>query len=557
MQALIREVAYNTLARSDRKVRHLAAARHFESLGSDELVGVLAGQYFAAQRNAGEGPEAEALAVHARLSLNAAAERAADLGSHDQAIMFLEQALTVTREASDQADLLEKAGLSADAAGRVDQAEGFLHRAVELHRQNDDRLAVVRATAALGRAMLNGTRYPAAVQLLEDAAHENRDLWPDPAVVKLSSHLVAGYAWKQYERAVALAESVLTAAEHAGDLPTIAQTLASKGSALGNLGRLREAIAIFHGAEELARANGLNRILLMALNSGGYHTGEVDPTAALKKFREGLVLSRRTGNRDFMLEFINNVGYTAFLAGDWDGALAELDGALAGDLDSHQRNSLLGNALIIRACRGESVADGLAEMNALVGDSTNPYLLVMLLDTTGNAAMAEGRLEEARAAWRRIAEISPSQAPSAIYSAAHAAIWSRDLAAVRADSEAIDATGVHGGTVEVRRATIRAAVAALEGRASDALALYREAIRGWRELRLQWDEALTAIDMVTVLDPREPEVRQVAASSREILVRLGAAPFVARLDAALERSVDVSAPTIAERGHVAGQPVTR
>src|SRR6185503_17011466 len=48
VQALIREVAYNTLARNDRKVRHLAAARFFEALGSDELAGGLAGHYLAA-----------------------------------------------------------------------------------------------------------------------------------------------------------------------------------------------------------------------------------------------------------------------------------------------------------------------------------------------------------------------------------------------------------------------------------------------------------------------------------------------------------------------------
>jgi predicted ATPase len=48
VQALIREVAYNTLARKDRKARHLAAARFFEGLGSDELAGALAGHYLAA-----------------------------------------------------------------------------------------------------------------------------------------------------------------------------------------------------------------------------------------------------------------------------------------------------------------------------------------------------------------------------------------------------------------------------------------------------------------------------------------------------------------------------
>ena len=52
VQALIREVAYNTLAKRDRKVRHLAAARFFESLGTDEIAGGLASHYLAAYENA-------------------------------------------------------------------------------------------------------------------------------------------------------------------------------------------------------------------------------------------------------------------------------------------------------------------------------------------------------------------------------------------------------------------------------------------------------------------------------------------------------------------------
>ena len=80
VQALIREVAYNTLARADRKRRHLAAARFFESLDSDELAGGLAGHYLAAQRNATEGPEADALGAQARIALRAAAERASRPG---------------------------------------------------------------------------------------------------------------------------------------------------------------------------------------------------------------------------------------------------------------------------------------------------------------------------------------------------------------------------------------------------------------------------------------------------------------------------------------------
>ena len=86
VQAVIREVAYSTLALRDRRGRHLAAARYFESLGDDELAGALATHYLAAYRSAPDGPEAEALASQARIALRAAADRAIALGSPLQAV---------------------------------------------------------------------------------------------------------------------------------------------------------------------------------------------------------------------------------------------------------------------------------------------------------------------------------------------------------------------------------------------------------------------------------------------------------------------------------------
>ena len=43
--------------------------------------------------------------------------------------------------------------------------------------------------------------------------------------------------------------------------------------------------------------------------------------------------------------------------------------------------------------------------------------------------------------------------------------------------------------------------------------------------------------MATLLDPTNPEVRAAAEAAREILVRLEAAPFIARLDAAMAPSL--------------------
>ena len=190
VQALVREVAYNTLARRDRKARHLAAARFFESLGSDELAGALAGHYLAAHRNAPEGAEADAVAAQARIALRAAAERATALGSHAQAVAFLEQALSMTTDLPDQALLLERAGRSASLAADHEAAERYLVRATEIQRGLGDRSATARTIAELGAARsMDGCVTDRALAILEPSAVEFADLAGDPGAVALDSQL--------------------------------------------------------------------------------------------------------------------------------------------------------------------------------------------------------------------------------------------------------------------------------------------------------------------------------------------------------------------------------
>ncbi|HUR17105.1 MAG TPA: hypothetical protein VMZ33_07450, partial [Candidatus Limnocylindrales bacterium] len=330
-------------------------------------------------------------------------------------------------------------------------------------------------------------------------------------------------------------DQALEAAEHADLLPALARGLVAKGGAIGSLGRLREAIALIRAGEELARAHELTEVLLSALVVGGYYLGEIENAMALDKYREGLELARRTGQRGHMLQFVNNIGYTSFLVGEWDSGLAELDGALAQATDASSRVWLLSNALIIRASRGEAIDDGLAEMDKLVEAHGDPGLVSPTLDTRANLAQATGQTSEARTYWTRMGEKWSSEAAAGYYQGARHGIWSRDLQSLRQDIAALDATGVHGRVVEVRRATLRAAEAALDGQTRDAIARYRDVLASWRDLRVVWEEALAGIDMVTVLDPAEPEVSAAAASTRAILERLRARPYVDRLDTLLAR----------------------
>jgi len=551
VQALIREVAYNTLARKDRKIRHLAAARYFEQIGSDELAGALAGHYLAAYANSAEGPEADALAAQARIALKGAGARAAALGAHDQAISFFEQALSVTEDATEQAELLEHAGHSANVAIRYSKAEELHRRAVELHLQAGDRRGAARASGALGMDLLRARHEKAALEVLENAAAQYGDLWPDPVIVELKIQLARACTYsEEHGRAVQLADEALDAAEHGNELPLVAQALITKARALGALGRLQESLALIGGGEAISRRNELTEPLLDALGQAGYSLLEIDQVAALAKFREGLALARRMGQRDEMLHFMNNIGYTAFLTGDWIDGLAVLDEGLAMDLDAGWRSWLLSNALIMRANRGESVAEGLAELEGLITVNSGPQVVLPTLDAKANAALAEGRLGDAQGIWRGYAKANASLAPPGLYQAARGAIWSGQLAQVREDLLALDATGFHGGVVGVRRLTLQAALAAMEGRTPEALGLYRDALSGWHELGMAWDEALTGIDMATVLDPSLAEVAAVAASTREILTRLGAKPYLERLENVLKRSPGAPRPATADEGTV-------
>ncbi|OGN87931.1 MAG: hypothetical protein A2X23_10645 [Chloroflexi bacterium GWC2_73_18] len=169
VQALIREVAYGTLAKRDRRTRHLAVARHLEASGDDEVAGALAEHYLEAHRASAEGAEAEAVAAQARIALRGAAERAAALGAHDPAIAFIEKALGVTSDPSEQAGLLQRGADSAEAAGRYGAAEGYARRAIAVHEATGDRLAAARATARLASVLVSAGQIEPAIAAIEAA----------------------------------------------------------------------------------------------------------------------------------------------------------------------------------------------------------------------------------------------------------------------------------------------------------------------------------------------------------------------------------------------------
>jgi len=535
VQALIREVAYNTLAKRDRRVRHLAAARWYESLGGDELAGVLARHYFAAWQASPEGAEADTLAAQARVALLGAADRAVALGSHDQGIGFFRLALQVTAEPDAEAELYIRIGRSASAAADHEQAEASLRRALDIRRAGGHPLAVTGAIAELARVLLNAYRTDTALELLEAAPPVTPDLAEDPAVIAMQAQLARALMFSgDPRRSIAVSDQVLEAAEHANLVPVIADALITRGTALANVGRMYEGSGVIEAGRLLAETNGLTYLLLRALNNQGGLLGASDPRRSLQVNQMLLDLARRTGNRSHLLNGSANAATAAFRVGDWRWAVGTLDGELAEDLDPGDRASLLCAWITVTASLGRDVTGVLPEIDAALQGVTDPQTLAERETARAWCLLAEGRFADARDAWIGCTSVATGPAFAAFYSSiGRASLWSGDGAGLRRALDELIRSGAHGPALEAERMLMRGTSAALDGRRAEAAADLRSARTALRDLGLAFDEALIGIDMVVALGPNDPDAQDAAAESRRILDGLGAVPYLARLDALL------------------------
>ncbi|MGZ3632653.1 MAG: AAA family ATPase [Candidatus Limnocylindrales bacterium] len=529
VQALIREVAYNGLARADRKARHLAAARYFEALGSDELAGALAGHYLAAHGTAAEGPEREALAAQARIALRAAAERASALGSHDQAIAFYEQALSITSDEGDRAELHARAGAAARAVDRVDDADPHYRAALAHHQATGDRAMQAETIAYLGDALLGSYRFDPALELLEEASSQLADLGEHPALIRLRGQLARAYFLHDKDaRSVEVADGVLAAAERIDAVDIVADTLITRGSALASLGRPYEGMGAIEAGNRLAASRSLPRTQVRGLINLCSLSADDDPRAALAAIREALAIAERLGFRGFQL--FDNAFNMGLALGEWEPLEGLVEPMLATETGSIRAVAAV-DLLTLRAYRGQPTDDLLAQLRSLpdaVGDTVKPTVLAWAAMTS---AFMGGDYATAREQAHEYTRLFSQGIAEGHLFAAHFALALRDAAAARDDLEHTQLETRRGRFVEAERAGIRAGIAALEGRAKEALPLFRGALESMRDLGVEWHEALCVIDMATLLDPHDPEVEAAIERARGILQRLGASPFVMRLDA--------------------------
>ena len=529
VQAIVREVAYNQLARDERKSRHLAAARWFESRGEEELAGVLAEHYLAAQRSSRPGPEADALAGQARLALRAAADRAASLGSHQLAETYILSALDLTDDPVEQAALYVRAGDEASDANPLRAREHY-EKSAGLYRSANDLRGLAVAVTGISIALQMVYRPGEAVVLLEETVALTASIEDEPEGIRLQSELGRVYANLRDPRALAVADRVLAKADQRQLIPVIAEALLNRALAINHQGRLYETMATVTGALALADRYELRRTQWRAINNLSVCLAYEDMASAVALVRTGLERARQIGSPGQARYFQGVLTTMLVYVGRWDETerlIAELNEAPA----SGSRLEL-GQAFFL-ALRGDfDAVDRLLE-------SLRPLMAHVSLATMGaNNKLTEGQILAVRGELDKshliLAEAMHSEVSHAAAEAAgwagSVALWMGEPELVREAAQRYLEMPAPGRMFRFLRIQARANLAAVDGRTDEALALYRDAAADWRESGVVLNLALLLTDMAVALDRSNPDVASAAEEAREIWTRLGSPPMLARLD---------------------------
>ena len=541
VQSLIREVAYGTLARRDRRARHLAVARHYEGIGDEELAGALANHYLAAHEASDQGPEAAVVATQARLAFTAAADRAASLGAPDQAIAYLEQALTITTEPGERAPLFDRAARAASAAAR--DAVGYAETAIEAYRQLGDRAATAGATARLGKALLDSGQVERAAELLEAALPEAESVDDASVLAETLAYLARAYMrMVRGEEAVAAADRALSIAERLNLDDIVAEAFVNKGSALLGLGRRREAAALLVPALEIAERLGARNLEMRIRGNLAAVLWDDDPARGTRVTLESMELARQIGDRGRFNWLAGGAATGLYAEGrDWDAHAAVLREALEKATLRADRGRLRILLGLHETARGERLEELVAELSEIAGDSTDMETRSSILMATADATLVSGNTERAYRSAMDAFELHPQDPEVPLGLAMRAAIWSANLERAQLVWSHIAELPSTGALTETMRQHSAAAVAALEGRIAEAVAGFRKARFRLEQLQQRFTAACCSIDAAVLL-PGEPEVRGWAAEIRPLLEELRVRPYIERLDEALASVPTADAP---------------
>jgi len=348
-QEMLRQVAYDTLSRRDRKTGHLAVAAHLRATfagGGEEMADVIARHYLDALHAIPDDPDTDQIRRQAIAALIRAAERSERTGAPGPAAASYATAADLILATAagaagppgqpDAGTLWERAARAVLVTAEYPAAVQHADRARDYYLRRGQDRAAARAQVIAGRALRTWGRHAASRERLT-AAVEVLRADPDNDTVRALEELAILEMFTGSPDADRLtAEALILGQALVVGSGQLTGLFLTRGIYLCMVNRRPEGAAYFREGARLATQAGDDVMVGRALLNMADALAVTDPAAAAEAARSATGIMRRAGVRDHLAVAIMNLVQALLQLGDWDGAGAEItqamdSGELAGD----------------------------------------------------------------------------------------------------------------------------------------------------------------------------------------------------------------------------------
>ena len=328
LQALVQRITYETIARRDRRRRHLAAAQFLSAeagIDPDEIAEVIASHYLDAHEADPAAADGDDVRSEARRWFTRAAERAASLAASREAQRAFEQAADLAGEEAERGRSLARAGEHAVMGGRFGEATPLLEEAIDILGRVGARADAARAEVTLGELLLVSNRIEEGVALLERALAVHESEGDEEAIASVSVELGRLLFFEERrEEAIRHVERALEVGERLGLADVVVQGLINKSLLYQR--RPHESVGLMRQALLLAEESGDERGAMRAFMNLSFLLGVAGRNREAQEVIErGIALARRRGDRSWEVGLTSNLVSVYIVAGRWDDAGRVID----------------------------------------------------------------------------------------------------------------------------------------------------------------------------------------------------------------------------------------
>ena len=350
VQSVLRQVAYATLSRRDRKVVHLRLLEAMSREATDELASVAAQHCIAAIEAAPDDADAPELAARAVGLLRRAAERARALGAPGEAIGHLARAAELATDERQRCEIQLAEAEASNDAGKYEQGGTLAEAARMGFRAVADEdgealaaaawsVATTRRGGDIGEARARMTPY---LHALQDAPGKESVLGPVLYAYLLADGSIGGADYPRLLQAIQVAQRLGDRAMVARGINNLAVLLMRTGNDELGAALLEKGTSVARECHDIGQlAHGLGNLASTLLQR--------DAVAANRVVDEAVEASRRAGIAISMSIASANLAIGRWATGDWD----VIEGLVGSEtLDVPDLSVVAGVVSLVLAARG-------------------------------------------------------------------------------------------------------------------------------------------------------------------------------------------------------------